>query len=184
MSAPQADPCPYEQSGATSSFGAVLDCEAVIRFVPRRNELLREGDRWRLAPSSFAKDDINGVLDKGERRSVSSFRGGGKTPYDALVDRACSRNTEPDWVKDPVVAKAQVSDLRKIYDPSGRREICVYADTTDATDPFGICDGHASIRKSEPAFERHERQNIAIFRSQLSDAFTEIRHLISGHGVE
>jgi hypothetical protein len=184
MSAQQADPCPCEQSGASSSFGSVLDREVVIRFVSRRKDLLREGDRWRLASSSFARDDINGAREKDGRRSVSSFRGGGKTTYDTLVVRVCAANKELGWAEDPVVAGAQVSDLRKIVDPAGRREICVYADTTEETDPLGFCESHASIRKSEPAPERHERQNIAILRSQLSDAFTEIKHLISGRGVE
>ncbi len=183
MSAQQADPCPCEQCGAGSSFGPVADSEAVLRLVSRRNALLREADGWRLAPASFARDDINGVEDKAGRRSVSTFRSGDKTPYDALVSRACAGNTEPDWTEDPVVAKARVSNLRAIVDPGGRREVCVYADSTEATDPLGTCDSHASIRKSEPAFERHQRQSIAILRSQLSDAFAEIRHLISGHVV-
>jgi hypothetical protein len=127
---------------------------------------------------------INGARDKSGRRSVSSFRGGGRTPFDALIVRACSWNTEVAWGEDPVIAIAKAGRLRTIVDGDGRREICVYADSTDDNDPFGKSDSHASIRKSEPAHERHQRQDIAILRSKLFEAFAELRHLISGLAIE
>lgn len=180
MNQQDADPCPCEMSGQNSSFGPVQDGELTIRFVPRFKDLVHDGERWRLSPASFARADINGDHDANGRRSVSSFRGGGKTPYDVLVVRACSRNSEPAWSEDPVIAIARVHDLRRIVDDRGRREFCVYADTTEETDPHGVCQSHASVRKSEPAYDRQQRQDIAILRSRLSDAFIEVRHLISG----
>jgi hypothetical protein len=184
MNEQHADPCPCEQSGERSCFGPVRDEELIVRFVIRRDELLRgEANNWRLVGTSFASSDINGAKDAKGRRSVSSFRGGGMTPYDALVARACSKNTEPSWAEDPVIATALAGDLRRIVDDAGRREFCVYADATGETDELGVCESHASIRKSEPAYARHQRQSIAILRSRLSDAFIEIRHLISGEKV-
>ena len=180
MTAQPVEPCPCEQSGRHSSLGPVGDAEVVVRFVPKRDNLVNEGGRPRLVAASFARDDIKGVGSGPSKRSVSSFRGQGKTPYTDLLARACFQNREPAWCEDPVVAFANVKDLRVIVDQDGRREICVYADRTLDDDPLGVCESHASIRKSSPADQKHNRQDIALLRSCLSDAFAEVRHLISG----
>jgi hypothetical protein len=183
MSTPSAEPCPCEKSGRHSCFGPVDDSEILIRFIARRTDVLTENGRARVSPTSFASADINGARDGLRRRSVSMFRGGGKTLYGELVERACAQNIEALWRDDPVIAVAEASDLRKISDESSRREICVYADKTEADDPFGVCESHVSVRKSDPSHARHQRQALALLRSRLSDAFTELRHLISGHDI-
>jgi hypothetical protein len=183
MSASSAEPCPCEQSGRHSCFGPVHDSEVLIRFIAKRDHVLIEDGRARLSPASFARSDINGEPDRYGRRSVSTFRGAGKTSYSELVARACGQNSEPQWSEDPVIALAETTDLRKIADDNGRRDICVYADKTVPDDPFGVCESHASVRKSNPAHDRHQRQNIAILRSRLSDAFVELKHVVSGRHV-
>jgi hypothetical protein len=181
MSAPPAAPCPCENSGAHSSLGPVQDVEVVIRFVSRRDHLPLDSGKLRLTSSHFSSADIKGAREKdGRKKSVSSFRGNGLTSVSELVARACVRNRVDEWSEDPVIAIAQVCDLRQIRDTDGRREICVYADRTEKDDPLGVCESHASIRRSEPTDRDHNRQDIAILRSRLSDAFAEVRHLISG----
>jgi hypothetical protein len=181
MSAPPAVPCPCETSGAHSSLGPVQDAEIVIRFVSRRDHLGLDSGKLRLTSSHFSSADIKGAREKdGRKKSVSSFRGNGLTSVAELVPRGCVRNRVDEWSEDPVIAIAEVRALRRICDPDGRREICIYADRTEDDDPLGVCEGHASIRRSEPTDPDHNRQDIAILRSRLSDAFAEVRHLISG----
>lgn len=180
MKNPDSEPCPGEMSGTESRFGAVQNSEFLIRFVTERKDIVNPAAGvWKIAPASFAEQDINGVGKGENRRSVSTFRDA-VTSQSELVARATKRTADEKWKQDPVIGVTVASNIREIVDQSGRRNFCIFADKTENDDPFGVSDGHASIRKSNPANPRHQRQEKAILRSQLSDAFYEVRHLISG----
>lgn len=171
--------CPDEDVFVPPVPGAVNDAERLIRFISLRTQLLPKAEGWRVSPTEFSKADINGKLEDGQRRSVSTFRFDLMTKI-LLLEQALEVNREADWDQNPVIALAITSSVRAIVDRDGRREMCVYADWSEGGERVVAYPLHASIRKSDPVKPGVQRQDILILKSALSDVSSEIRHLIDG----
>jgi hypothetical protein len=171
-------PCPDEGS-FKEPVQTPVD-ETLARFIERLRERLIEDDGgWRLHALNFRSDDINGKADKAGRRAVSTFR------YDAvpaleLFNRASAFSEEPELERHPIVALAQTLSIRQIVDGQNRRDLCIYADESEAVHGFPASPLHASIRKSDPAIPKQNRTSMQILRSALADAFNQIVQLDRG----
>lgn len=179
MIAASGDPCPCEGDSPEGAPGPVEDDEAVIRFVPYWNWLLRNGaGDLVLDQAAFPQQELEGKLGK----SVSVLRS--MTDPPEIARRAIHRNREPKWADDPVAARGGVRPMRHLHDNAGRREICVNADPI--SDVLGHCPTHASILRATPPLDRDQRLHWAKLRLALASAFTDIAHvsgsLVSGLG--
>jgi hypothetical protein len=171
----EADPCPCELEAPETAPGAVNDQEDLARFVDNPDEIVWDGNSPRVSPGSFSKQDIRG----GKGRSISTFRFS-LTAREELLNRARSYNSHPSWDADPVISLAKTLDLRNIFDKTGRREVCVYAEPLDGTDDVhGPCASHAGIRRSQPASPKAQRAELNMLRDQIASAFGVVEHVIS-----
>jgi hypothetical protein len=153
----------------------VEDDEAVVRFVPRRDWIVRSGTgRAELTVAAFPEQELEGRKGK----SVSVLRS--ITEPGELARRAVGRNREPAWDSDPVIARGLVGPMRQLRDHAERREVCVNADPI--TDDFGICPTHASILRSDPPPDRSQRLQRAKLRLALTTSFADVSHL-SGRAI-
>ncbi len=146
-------PCPDEGLVPEGAPSSVSDNENVIRLVPSRAWLIRDGrGRPALGPTAFPQDELRQRAGK----TVSVLRG---MTADAEIERrARALNSETTWADDPVVAIASVCTIREMTDSQDRRELCVNADPTTATnDKLGPCTTHASIVRSCPPLDPKQR---------------------------
>jgi len=171
----EGEPCPCELEHPQEAPGPVADCETVIRFIPHDIWLYNDERGQRsLNSKAFGKDELSGSVGK---KSVSVLRAE-KTSPDEILRRGRCINKEESWSDDPLIAVASAQKLRNMVNGSGRREICVYADPTDATrDILGPCPTHASLLRAKPPLDpKLQRAEWSRLRLELAAQFVNIRH--------
>ena len=171
--------CPCEADAPPPAPGPITGAEVIVRFVPLADQLtLNTQGEPVLAPVAFSKDELAGKNNK----SGSVLRGG-LTAGHEIARRARAKNKQPEWTQDPVLARADVGELRALRDSSGWRMVCINADPTTAQDdPLGPCPTHASVLRSHPPLSNQQRIEWLLLRTQVSTAFRLISHH-SGHKV-
>jgi hypothetical protein len=172
--------CPDEANVPFGAPSAVDDGELVVRCVRQAGELV-----WNL--QGFAELDIGAIrredLEGKGTKSVSVLREP-PTARSDIAKRAADHNLQPEWINDPVVARAHVIELRTLVDryKAPWRLVCVNADPTGGDDPLGPCPTHASIVRSRPQPGKEQRMDWLEARSKVAAAFKAIAH-ISGATV-
>ncbi len=132
--------CPGEEEFKPPVPSAVSDSENLVRFL-RSNQYFMEGEQLVIDPLSFSMHDINGKIDGEAKRSVSTFR------YDLIpADDLAARARKSTGDAKPTIALARALAVRCIIDENGRRDLCIFADSSDNDPELGRSPFHASIR--------------------------------------
>lgn len=179
IGSPEPEPCPNEGTPPLGAPGSVNDAEGIIRLVPSRVWLIRDGrGNAALGPTAFSRDELS----QRKGKSASVLRD--MTASAEIERRARALNSEPLWVDDPVIATASVFAVRHIVDSGGRREVCVNADpTSKENDRLGPCSTHASVVRACPPLDQKQRIEWAGLRQQLAMRFSRVTH-VSGRTVD
>lgn len=165
--------CPDEANSPPGSPGLVLDNEAVIRVVPIMSQIERKTDgTLTLAVAAITREELSGRNNK----SVSVLREP-STPATEVLRRALDKNRQVEWTTDPVLARANVGELRKLIDNAGWRTVCVNADpTSDQDDRLGACPTHAGIVRSHPQPAQTQRMEWMLVRAAVAEKFDRVEH--------
>ena len=175
----ESSPCPSELTDPSSDVGHCRDHEHLIKVVELRMLIVDNGvGRALLAPSAIKQSDLS----KPER-SVSTLRKE-LTSSEEVQRRAKAINKQAEWADDPLIAVASIESLRCIVDRQGRREVCVFAEPTSASeDSLGPCLSHAGLKRSLPAPLPTDRLDWAMLRGKVAAAFSNLEHVCSNTDV-
>jgi hypothetical protein len=174
--------CAQETATSPGAPAPVDHAETVLYFVRLAIWLgwNSQGEPY-LLPTAIRKEDIEA---KKLGKSVSVYRES-LTALLELSRRGCALNLQPEWIADPVAARAAVLSLRQLTDvlAANWRLVCVNADPTTAVDdPLGGCPTHASVVRSDPKPGDKQRMQWLLVQSEVAAAFNQITHL-SGAAV-
>lgn len=170
------DGCCPEESVARNCYGPVVDNETLVLAIRSVDHVRVAPDgKLVLAATAIATKDIKGT-DEGNGKRGVSFEREECAGSEGLLRRIQLLTKS----EDPLVARVEARQIREIVDNEQTRELCVHAEPTDQSDPYGPSPTHGAFRARENRREPPTGLSWAILRSEIAGRFRRFGHLKSG----